>query len=227
MPKDGLIFASYVVFDSDSAPLRGVYGYQKGAAAMQDGATPESGGGRDETALWTKVGGIAAVVSVVIAVLAFLVQCLPRSSPNGQSPPTSSPSLAAPSTTTADGDPAPEVQSSGTVRISSPRWGVAFHNPNWSGGPEGTSDVVVDAGFGLSAANASAFAVVTNPGYSACRAATYEVNSLTWEQLPSKTTVCVRSRDTRVGILQVIWKKNLNGEVSDITVTGVIWQPKR
>ncbi|WP_280239483.1 hypothetical protein [Nocardia abscessus] len=194
---------------------------------MQDGATPESSGGRDETALWTKVGGIAAVVSVLIAVLAFFVQCWPRSSPNGQSPPTSSPAVAAPSTTAADGDPVPQVHSSGTVRISATRSGIAFHSPNWSGTPESTSDVVVDAGFGLSTANASAFAVVTDPSYSTCRDATYEVNSLTWEQVPSKTTVCVRSRDTRVGILQVIWKENRDGEVSDITVTGVIWQPKR
>ncbi|WP_280364795.1 hypothetical protein, partial [Nocardia abscessus] len=118
---------------------------------MQDGATPESGGGRDETALWTKVGGIAAVVSVLIAVLAFFVQCRPSSSPNGQTPPTSSPAVAAPSTTAADGDPVPQVHSSGTVRISGMRSGIAFHSPNWSVTPESTSDVVVDAGFGLSA----------------------------------------------------------------------------
>uniref|UniRef100_UPI002458FB51 hypothetical protein n=1 Tax=Nocardia abscessus TaxID=120957 RepID=UPI002458FB51 len=93
--------------------------------------------------------------------------------------------------------------------------------------PKTTSFVFVDAGFALRAANPPASAVVTDPSYATCRDATYEVNSLTWEQLPSKTTVCVRSRDTRVGILQVVWKEARDGVVGDITVTGVIWKPKR
>ncbi len=83
------------------------------------------------------------------------------------------------------------------------------------------------AGCAWRAATARGAALVTDPSYATCRDATYEVNSLTWEQLPSKTTVCVRSRDTRVGILQVVWKEDRDGVVGDITVTGVIWKPKR
>ncbi|MFI6043601.1 hypothetical protein ACIA8C_18350 [Nocardia sp. NPDC051321] len=86
--------------------------------------------------------------------------------------------------------------------------------------------IVIDPDVGISASKGAIFATVTTPGYSACAAANYNLTSRAWTELPTGTTLCIRTEDTRVGRVQFFWKKGRDTTAAAIRVIGVIWEPK-
>lgn len=142
----------------------------------------------------------------------------------------SSSEVATPSSTTSKAakpsEPTPPVYSSGVIEMEDATGRIALFDPNWGTVSALAADIVADADLGLTASNGASFAVVPEPSYAACRDADYSVQALSWEELPSSTTVCIRSNDTRVGTVQVVWKENSGGGARDLTVRGVIWEPE-
>ncbi|MFD4358077.1 hypothetical protein ACFWPX_36430 [Nocardia sp. NPDC058518] len=222
---------------------------------MSTGTTPPEGSGTDSGSgsvagtnsggwssfttveRWTIVSGIGTLVGALIAVIALfgpfgsddkpVAKNVPLMSTTTSSAPVTTTSTT-PTTTlsTVASEPAPPVYSGGTVRIYNGSGGVTFSGNQWlDPGYNGSSEILVDDKDGVSAGNGSTFAVVENPSYSTCRNADYSVQSLSWDQLPSKTSVCIKTSDARVGKFQVTWKKNREGDADDMTVVGVIWQP--
>lgn len=63
------------------------------------------------------------------------------------------------------------------------------------------------------------------PSYSTCAAANYNAPSREWKDLPSGTTLCIKTSDTRVGRVQFVWKKGKEDPAADVRVIGVIWEP--
>jgi len=126
-------------------------------------------------------------------------------------------------------DPAPASYSSGTVPvdgISSGPFGITTRgSSNWSGDFY-NADIVVTL-TGVEVANNALYAVVPDPSFPACWKAAYSVPSLTWEQVPTGTVLCIKTKDQRVGIVKFVWQKDREGELTKTTVSGVIWSPKR
>ncbi|MBB5917510.1 hypothetical protein BJY24_006422 [Nocardia transvalensis] len=131
--------------------------------------------------------------------------------------------------TSAPVEVAPEPYSSGSVLAegleTAGRFGVATTSPSWRGDYPG-ADIIVTAD-GAETANNALYAVVADPGYPSCRVASYTVQSLSWDQVPSGTTVCIQTKDKRVGTVKFVWSRDREGNVRDRTVSGVIWAPKR
>lgn len=192
---------------------------------------------------WARIAGIAGIVAIPITIIFGVAQCSAgsSSSPN----PTAATSNPAPTSAPSGGEsqstvpssvlsPAPAEEneppsySGGSVAVPDKVgvWGVYLTDPNWISDPPSADDIVTDPDVGISASNNARFAMVANPSYSTCAAANYNIDSQTWAQVPSGTTLCIRTKDTRVGRVQVFWKKNQDGQASEIRVIGVIWQPK-
>ncbi|AHH18211.1 hypothetical protein NONO_c34240 [Nocardia nova SH22a] len=192
---------------------------------------------------WQKIGGIAGVVAIPVSILIAAVQCSTGSdttSPPRSSVPTSvATSDPAPQSTVQQSSPAPvsaapaehepPIHSSDTLSMGgSSAWGVSIFSFNsfWVRNPAGQGvTITVDPSFGISAGDGAGFASVATPSYPACAAANYNIVSREWKDLPTGSTLCIKTGDTRVGRVQFIWKKGKEDPATDVRVVGVIWEP--
>lgn len=193
---------------------------------------------------WQKIGGIAAIVAIPVSILTAAVQCSTGSDTTSQPPSTVPPSATtsnpAPQSSAQSSSPTPipappadsepQIHSSDTLSMggSSP-WGVSIFSSNsfWVRNPAGSSvTITVDPSFGISAGDGASFASVASPSYPACSTANYNIQSREWKDLPTGSSLCIKTGDTRVGRVQFIWKKGKEDPATDVRVVGVIWEPK-
>jgi hypothetical protein len=65
------------------------------------------------------------------------------------------------------------------------------------------------------------------PSYSECRARTDYAGPLPLNpQVQPGSHICIRTRDNRVGYARIDYTPNQDGEIDEVTISGVIFRPK-
>ncbi|WP_159080212.1 hypothetical protein [Nocardia suismassiliense] len=190
---------------------------------------------------WQKIGAIAGIIGVIIAVVVAYLQFRPTPESTTSAPPTGAigvSSTRVPVTTSTASSAAPagvDPPSKGGAAIAhfkfeDPQWwGMSFLD--WKGVPMGPqTHYALHGKLGLSAENGVRFAHApttgdSHPSYSACEAAHYDILTVPLNKMPSGTFLCVRTQMQKFGWMQLTWtpSKDDPSFTNAIQSTGAIW----
>lgn len=182
---------------------------------------------------------ISAIAALIVALTgAGLFVGGRASAPDHPAPPTGTstsvaPTSAPPSTSTqstttgSNGGSAPAVFNSGSYDVNVGN-GIRVH-PQGSWGPGNTlgDDDIVTSSAAISPGNGSAFSFVgaQQPSYQECRARSDYSGALPWAQVPSGSYLCIKIAGNRVGQVRVDYKPDKSGNLTDVDLSGVIYEP--
>ncbi|MGX1804901.1 hypothetical protein ACWIGI_04240 [Nocardia sp. NPDC055321] len=158
---------------------------------------------------WTVTSGIATVVTLVITVVVLLVQDAPAETRTIPAPVS---------------DPAMKYWGS-AIAAGTDWWGMKF--TDWTEASQDRADLALHMQFGVSALHGVVLARVADPNFANCWNATYGTTRLTLDEIPSGSTVCVKTQAQRIGIVRFTWMKEPTGYPRSIEVSGIIWEPHK
>ncbi|MFC9437888.1 hypothetical protein [Nocardia sp. NPDC057030] len=159
--------------------------------------------------VWTVIGGIAAVVAVVTSTAVSCMQGTSAGTGTIETPASD-----------------PEMKYWGSVIASGTDWwGMKF--ADWSEATQDRADLALHMQLGVSALHGVAFARAADPSFSSCWNAVYGTTRLMLDEIPSGSTVCVRTQAQRVGVVRFTWTKEPAGYPRSIEVSGIIWEPHK
>lgn len=121
----------------------------------------------------------------------------------------------------------PPVFSSGLVTLGVGSGGAGGHlKGSWGAANTLGEDDIVVSHTTIASGSGSAIALTgTQPSYQDCRNRNDYRGSRPWSEVSSGSYLCIKTADNRVGEVKVDYKLDQSGSVTEVVVSGLIYQP--